>query len=51
MQVRWAQLVLSRLTCAEKTGVSVLVARRHLTHSPYSNRGVMASMCPRGENI
>lgn len=51
MQVSWAQLILSRLTCAERTGVSVLVTRRHLTDSASSDRGVILSAGRRVENI
>lgn len=50
MQVRWTQLVLSRLI-SDRTGVSVLVARRHLTNSHSGDRGVIVSAGPRGENI
>ena len=49
MQVSGAQPVLSRPTCAERTGVSVLGARRQLT--PSGDRGVIPSTGPRVENI
>ncbi|CAB1446874.1 unnamed protein product [Pleuronectes platessa] len=41
MQVSGAQPVLSRPTCAERTGVSVLGAKRQLT--PSGDRGVIPS--------
>lgn len=39
MQVSWAQPVFSRLTCAERTGVSVSAARRQLIDSPCRDTG------------
>lgn len=36
---------------SERTGVSVLVSRRHLTNSPRSDRGVIVCAGLRGENI